>query len=199
MAFELTPCSVKRWFALGALVVVGAWSAWDAHAQASGKMKPGLWEISARVQGGGAAGGGGGGDLASAMAMAQQQMQNLPPEQRAQMEAMMKGRGVALGPQGNTVRVCVTREQAEREELPQAQEGCTQQGQRSGKVFRYTFSCRTEPPMSGEGEYTLTSATSASGRTVVRTVVGGRSETVNVENTSTWLGADCGDLKPRAR
>lgn len=192
MAFELTPCSVKRWFGVVVLVVVGAWSAWDAHAQAGGKMKPGLWEVTARVQGGG-------GDLASAMAMAQQQMQNLPPEQRAQLEAMMKGRGVALGPQGNTVRVCVTKEQAEREELPQAQEGCTQQGQRSGKVFRYTFSCRTEPPMSGEGEYTLTSATSASGRTVVRTVVGGRSETVNVENSSTWLAADCGDLKPRAR
>lgn len=192
MAFELTPCRVKRWFGVAALVVVGAWSAWDAHAQAGGKMKPGLWEVTARVQGGG-------GDMASAMAVAQQQMQNLPPEQRAQLEAMMKGRGVALGPQGNTVRVCVTKEQAEREELPQAQEGCTQQGQRSGKVFRYTFSCRTEPPMSGEGEYTLTSATSASGRTVVRTVVGGRSETVNVENSSSWLAADCGDLKPRAR
>jgi len=192
MAFELTPCSVKRWFGVAVLVVVAAWSAWDAHAQAGGTMKPGLWEITARMQGSG-------GQLDAAMAMAQQQMQNLSPEQRAQLEAMMKGRGVALGPQGNTVRVCVTKEQAEREELPQAQEGCTQQGQRSGKVFRYTFSCRTEPPMSGEGEYTLTSATSASGRTVVRTVVGGRSETVNVENSSSWLAADCGDLKPRAR
>ncbi len=192
MAFELTPCSVKRWFGVAVLVVVAAWSAWDAHAQAGGTMKPGLWEITARMQGSG-------GQLDAAMAMAQQQMQNLSPEQRAQLEAMMKGRGVALGPQGNTVRVCVTKEQAEREELPQAQEGCTQQGQRSGKVFRYTFSCRSEPPMSGEGEYTLTSATSASGRTVVRTVVGGRNETVNVENSSTWLAADCGDLKPRAR
>jgi hypothetical protein len=192
MAFELTPCSVKRWFGVAVLVMVAAWSAWDAHAQAGGTMKPGLWEITARMQGSG-------GQLDAAMAMAQQQMQNLSPEQRAQLEAMMKGRGVALGPQGNTVRVCVTKEQAEREELPQAQEGCTQQGQRSGKVFRYTFSCRSEPPMSGEGEYTLTSATSASGRTVVRTVVGGRSETVNVENSSTWLAADCGDLKPRAR
>lgn len=192
MAFELTPCSVKRWFGVAVLVMVAAWSAWDAHAQAGGTMKPGLWEITARMQGSG-------GQLDAAMAMAQQQMQNLSPEQRAQLEAMMKGRGVALGPQGNTVRVCVTKEQAEREELPQAQEGCTQQGQRSGKVFRYTFSCRSEPPMSGEGEYTLTSATSASGRTVVRTVVGGRNETVNVENSSTWLAADCGDLKPRAR
>lgn len=192
MAFELTPCSVKRWFGVAVLVVVAAWSAWDAHAQAGGTMKPGLWEITARMQGSG-------GQLDAAMAMAQQQMQNLSPEQRAQLEAMMKGRGVALGPQGSTVRVCVTKEQAEREELPQAQEGCTQQGQRSGKVFRYTFSCRSEPPMSGEGEYTLTSATSASGRTVVRTVVGGRNETVNVENSSTWLAADCGDLKPRAR
>jgi hypothetical protein len=194
MRIELTPCSVKRWFAVGALVVVGTWSAWEAHAQAGGQMKPGLWEITAKVQGGA-----GGGDMAAAMAAAQQQMQNLPPEQRAQLEAMMKGRGVALGPQGNTVRVCVTPEQAAREELPQAQEGCTQQSQRSGKVIRYKFACQSEPPMTGEGEYTLLSPTSASGRTVIRTSVAGRAETVTMDNRSTWLGADCGELKPRSR
>src|SRR5262249_17315418 len=35
--------------------------------------------------------------MAGAMAMMQQQMANLPPEQRAQMEALMRGRGAALG------------------------------------------------------------------------------------------------------
>jgi hypothetical protein len=194
MRIELTPCSVKRWFAVGILVVVGAWSAWEAHAQACGKMKPGLWEITTQIQGGA-----GGGDMAAAMAAAQQQMQNLPPEQRAQLEAMMKGRGVALGPQGNTVRVCVTPEQAARDELPQAEERCTQQSQRSGKVIRYKFACQGEPPMSGEGEYTLLSPTSASGRTVIRTTLAGRAETVTMDNRSTWLGADCGELKPRSR
>lgn len=197
MRFELTPCSVKRGFAVGILAVVATWSAWDAHAQAGGKMKPGLWEISTQIQGG--PGGAGGGDMAAAMAAAQQQMQNLPPEQRQMMESMMKGRGVALGPSGHSVRVCISKEQAERDELPQAEERCTQQSQRSGKVIRYKFACQGEPPMSGEGEYMLASPTSASGRTVIRTTMAGRAETVTMDSRSTWLGADCGDLKPRSR
>jgi hypothetical protein len=192
MRFSPAPCTVVRWFAVGSLACVAACSAWEAHAQA-GKMKPGLWEISTRVQGAG------GGEMEAAMAAAQQQLKNMPPEQRRQMEEMMKGRGVTMGPQGNSVRVCVSKEQAEREELPQARDGCTQEGQRSGNVFRYRFSCKSEPVMSGEGEYTLHSATSASGRTVVRTTAGGRAETMTVENKSTWLSADCGDLKPRQR
>lgn len=36
-----------------------------------------------------------GGQMAGAMAQMQEQMKNLPPEQRAQMEAMMRGRGMA--------------------------------------------------------------------------------------------------------
>lgn len=191
---SITPCNLLRVFSVGALVVVGGWSAWGAHAQAGGKMKPGLWEISTQIQGGA-----GGGDMAAAMAAAQQQMQNLPPEQRQRMESMMKGRGVALGPSGNSVRVCISKEQAERDELPQAEERCTQQSQRSGKVIRYKFACQGEPPMSGEGEYTLLSPTSASGRTVIRTTMGGRAETMTMDSRSTWLGADCGELKPRSR
>src|SRR5262245_47515581 len=35
--------------------------------------------------------------MSGAMAMMQQQMANMPPEQRAQMEAMMRGRGLAPG------------------------------------------------------------------------------------------------------
>jgi hypothetical protein len=38
-----------------------------------------------------------GGQLAGAMAQMQEQLKNLPPAQRAQMEAMMKGRGMAPG------------------------------------------------------------------------------------------------------
>ncbi len=39
-----------------------------------------------------------GGQLSDAMAQMQQQMQGLPPEQRAQVEAMMRGRGMAGAP-----------------------------------------------------------------------------------------------------
>ena len=183
------PCRLLHGFALGSLACVAVWSAWEVQAQA-GKMKPGLWEIRASLQGDG-------GQRDAGIALARQQLQNLPPEQRRQAEAMMKGQGLAISALGNTVRVCVSKEQAERQELPQAREGCTQEGQRSGNVWRYTFNCTNPPALRGEGEYTLHSATSASGRTVIHTVFGGRAETMTVENTSTWLGGDCGDLKPR--
>ena len=41
-----------------------------------------------------------GAQMAGAMAQMQEQMKNLPPAQRAQMEAMMKGRGMAVGGRG---------------------------------------------------------------------------------------------------
>lgn len=199
------PARRRRWLRWMTLVGLAAGSVGQAQAQAAGGMKPGLWEVSAQVQGGaGGAGktGAAGGDLAAMLAMAQQQWQNLPPEQRQRMEALLKERGVALGsvgPGGSSVRVCVTPEQAEREELPQAEERCTQQMRRSGRVVHYTFSCQGEPPMSGEGEYTLHSPTSASGRTVIRTTVAGRAQTVTMDNRSNWIGASCGELQRRSR
>jgi hypothetical protein len=39
-----------------------------------------------------------GGQMAGARAQMQEQMKNLPPEQRERMEAMMRGRGLAAGP-----------------------------------------------------------------------------------------------------
>ena len=38
-----------------------------------------------------------GGQMTAAMAQMQEQLKNMPPEQRAQIEAMMKGRGAAMG------------------------------------------------------------------------------------------------------
>ncbi len=196
-----------RGVAVGGLACVVAWVVSAAQAQSAPKMKPGLWEVTAQVQGAaqggaGGGGGGGGGDLGGLLSMAQQHLQNLPAEQRQRMEAAMKERGVAvgsIGPNGSSVRVCVTKEQAEREELPQAEERCTQQMQRRGQLVRYTFTCQGEPPMSGEGEYTLHSPTSASGRTLIRTTLAGRAETVTLNNRSSWVGADCGELQPRSR
>lgn len=161
------------------------------------RMKPGLWEIRNQMQGGSGAMSA---EIAQQMAEAQRQLQALPPEQRRQMEEMMKAQGLgglSVGPQGTSLRLCVTPEQAARDELPQAEPGCTQEVQRRGKVWHYRFSCQGNPPASGEGEYTLTSPTAASGRMRLRTVVDGQPQTMDVTTTSTWLGSDCGGVKPR--
>ena len=80
-------------------------------------MKPGLWEISSRMQSGS-------GQLEQGMAQMQQQMANMPPEQRKMVQDMMAKQGVAMtGAGGTSVKVCVTKEMAERNEVPAAQSG----------------------------------------------------------------------------
>src|SRR5690349_945397 len=81
-------------------------------------LKPGLWEMRQKMQGG---------EMDKAMAEMQQQMKSMSPEQRKQMEAMMAARGVQMGPSaggGMAVKVCMTKEMVERDEVPAAQGDC---------------------------------------------------------------------------
>src|SRR5437762_13091487 len=77
-------------------------------------LKPGLWEVANQIQAGAGPG-------AQEMARAQKGMANMSPEQRKAMQEMMAKHGVTLGaagPGGMTVKVCMTREMAERNHIP---------------------------------------------------------------------------------
>ena len=83
------------------------------------KLTPGLWEHqftmksrSGRIEKGVQ-------EMAKAMA-------SMPPDQRRMMQDMLAQQGMAFGPQGNTVKMCITKEQSERDAAPAAQEGCGQ-------------------------------------------------------------------------
>lgn len=154
------------------------------------KLQPGLWEMSMTTQSAA---------LNEAMARAQQQLAAMPPERRKQMQAMMAQQGVSMGGgagQPMTVKVCITPEQAARDEMP-AQEGrCKQtRTERSGNTLRYAFSC--DDGSTGEGEFTLTSPKAHSGTMVVNAVRGGKTERVKMQQSGRWLAADCGAVKPR--
>ena len=157
-------------------------------------MKPGLWEITHKMQTGS-------GEMEQQMAQAQAQMANLPPEQRKMMEEMMAKQGVrmgASGPGGMTVKVCMSREMAERGEVPtQQQQGdCRTTTQpRTGNTMKMAFTC-TNPPSSGEGQVTFVSNESYAMKMAMTTAVQGRPERINMEGGGKWLGADCGDIKP---
>jgi hypothetical protein len=162
-----------------------------AVAQVGGtKMSPGLWEHSftMKTQSG---------QMEKAMKEMQQAMAGMPPEQRRQMEAMMAQRGMSMGPQGNSVKVCLTKEEAERDEPPPAQDGCTQTARRSGNVWSISFKCPGPPPSSGDGRVTLHSATAYSGVIDAVTEVEGQPEKVQMTTSGKWLGANCGNIKPR--
>ena len=166
----------------------------SAGAAGAQSLKPRLWEISQKMQMSGAQG--------DQMAQMQQQMANMPPEQRKMMEEMMAQRGVKMGPGGAgggmNIQMCITKEMAERNEVPAQRGDCkaTQQS-RSGKTMKMAFTC-ANPPSSGEGEVTFASPEAYNMKMAVTTQVQGRPEKVNMDASGKWLAADCGSIKPMA-
>ena len=154
-------------------------------------LKPGLWEISNKMKGSA--------EMDKAMAEMQQQLASMPPDQRKQMEAMMAQRGVRMAAPaaggGMTVQMCMTKEMAERNDVPM-QDGCTMtKQQRTGSTMKMAFTC-TKPPSSGEGEFTFMGAEAYKTHMVMTTSAKGKPETMEMDGAGKWLGADCGSVKP---
>lgn len=164
----------------------------QAQAQVQ-KMRPGLWEHGFTILNQG-------GQMAAAMAQMQQSMASLPPEQRKMMEQMMAQQGVSMGPKGNSVKVCVSKEEADLDRIP-PQEGCTQKVERvNANTIKASFSCKGaagEPPSTGDGTITFSSPTAYTGQFTVRTTVDKKPEQLSMSQTGKWLAADCGQFKSR--
>lgn len=158
-----------------------------SHAQT---MKPGLWEFKQTPQLDPA--------RKAQMEQAQKAMENMPPERRAMIEQMMGKQGVGVNLSGGviTIKACITKEQAERNQLPAPQQGnCTQESKRSGNVIQTHFVC-TNPASDGDATVTLRGGDGFTNDVTVRTERGGKTETTKVSGEGRWLGADCGDVQP---
>ena len=111
-------------------------------------MKPGLWEINNTIKSSD-------GQLEQAMAMMQEHIAQMTPEQRKSMEAMMAKNGINMPTAGANgamvVKMCMTREMVARNELPFRQEGnCTStQSKVTGKTMKISFTC-TQPQANGD-------------------------------------------------
>jgi hypothetical protein len=157
----------------------------------AGDMKAGLWEFRTTKQIVD------GQDVGAQMAQMQQQMANLPPEQRKQMEAMMARQGVGLGPAG-TVRMCITEEMAKRDvPVIDPEDRCKVASMsRSGNTMRYEIACdRDGQRMAGKGESTVSDNSMRNRMDATMTDATGR-HTMQMESHATWLGADCRGLAP---
>ncbi len=176
----------RRTFAMAALALA-------ATAASAQTLKPGLWEISNKM--------GGSPEMDKAMAQMQQQLASMPPEQRKMMQDMMARQGVSMGgPAANggmTVKICMTREMVERNEMPQPQQGdCkTTMSPRSGNTQKIAFTC-TQPPSSGEGQVTYLGPEAYAMKMTTQTSVQGKPQTVTMDGGGKWLSADCGAIKP---
>ncbi|AMO23477.1 DUF3617 domain-containing protein [Ramlibacter solisilvae] len=156
-------------------------------------LKPGLWEVTQKTQAGG--------QMNDAMAQMQKEMANMPPDQRKMVEAMMarQGAGMGGGGAGMTVKMCMTKEMVERNQVTQPPQGdCKTTVQpRSGNTMKMSFSC-ANPPSSGEGQMTFTSPEAYSMKMKVNTTAAGQPQKVSMDTSARWLGADCGNIKPVA-
>ena len=174
------------------LFAAAALAAFLLPAAAQG-LKPGLWEITSKV--------GGNPEMEQAMAQMRQQMASMSPAQRKQAEEMMAKQGVHMGAGGAggmAVRMCLTQEMVDRNEIGASQGDCKTTSQaRSGNTMKMAFTC-THPPSTGEGEVTFTSSEAYRSRVKVVSSQSGKPETMTVEGAGKWLGADCGAVKPVA-
>lgn len=162
-------------------------------AAAASTMRPGLWEHTSNIKTQS-------GEMEKSMQQMQQQMASMPSEQRKMMENMMASQGVSVSPKGNSVKVCVTKQEAELSPIPQSDPQCKHQIiRRTASTVVFTFNCTGQNPSSGEGEYVFQNNKAYKGKMTVRTKTQGRSEVMQMDQSGKWLSDSCGNIKPLPR
>jgi hypothetical protein len=136
-----------------------------------------------------------------------QMMEGMTPEQRKKMQAMMGDKAGAMeamqsmqlqqNADGSTsMKMCVTKEMAEQRMLVTQHGRCKHEnGKMSGGVMKINYTC-SQPPSKGEGELRVTGPNSFSTKMKMVSTEPGNKQTMEVDSTATWLGADCGNVKP---
>jgi uncharacterized protein DUF3617 len=145
------------------------------------EVKPGLWEMTSDTEHSGAP------PLPPAV------LAQMSPEQRAKIEAAMKG---AMGPQHGVHKHCVTQDDIARgfEKMPGQ---CTQTVTSSSATTREgTFQCSGSNISSGSYRVRASSPESVVVDVNVTMSNAGSAMTRKTTGQGKWLGADCGDVKP---
>ncbi|MDD2266979.1 DUF3617 domain-containing protein [Sulfuricurvum sp.] len=153
------------------------------HAETT--IRPGVWEYTSTIKSQS-------GEIEKSMAQMNRQMASLPPEQRKMMEKMMASQGVTQNAKGTTVRVCVTKENTKEGLIPPSDGQCQQKVlRRSGNTVWFKFTCKGNPPSTGEGEFTFVGDNAYKGKTTIRTTSEGKTEVIQMDQTGKWISNDC--------
>ena len=154
-------------------------------------LKPGLWETTSKM--------GGSPEIELAMAKMQQQLASMPPEQRKAMQEMMAKQGVSMAANGTDMvaKVCVTKEMAERGDIPiQHQGDCTTTlSDKTSRGMTMKFVC-TNPPSNGEGQFSFSGDSAYTMKMKINSTAPGMPRAVTMDSSGKWQGADCGSVKP---
>jgi hypothetical protein len=145
-------------------------------------------------------------EIDAQMAKMQAELAKMPADKRQMMESMMAQRGISVGgagPAGSpgmTLRTCMTKEQAERGEPPEDDKRqCKRESlSRSGSTIKFKVVC-SNPPSTGEGEFTMTSEKAYSGKMTMTAQVNGKPTAMEMQQSGKWVAAECGDVKPMGK
>ncbi|WP_427914476.1 DUF3617 domain-containing protein [Ramlibacter sp. MMS24-I3-19] len=153
-------------------------------------LKPGLWDMQARPQGDP--------EMQARIAKMRKDIESLPPDQRKQAEAMMAAHGMEIGsgPGGmSRMRICLTPEMVERNQLFIPRSDCHRDQQRSGSKVHLTYTC-TRPRSTGDVQMTVNSPESYALHADMTDELDGTPKTTTVDGNRKWVSADCGQVKP---
>ena len=122
----------------------------------------------------------------------------MPPEMRAKMAEVMKGRGLSMPDANGAVRVCLTKEMFDSGSWQQvgANTGCTTTfSTRTSSTWKWHSSCKSLNSES-DGETVFASPESYRTKMTTTATVQGKTNTTTRIVQAKWVGADCGDVKP---
>jgi hypothetical protein len=122
-------------------------------------------------------------------------LSKMSPEQRAQMEGMMKGRGGAGAPR--TTKVCLTRESLSAGAFGQSDGSCNSKvvSSSSSKQVLHMECAQGGTRTVGDLTVDRVDAGHAKGTMLMKSE-GDQAREVKMSFDTKWIGADCGDVKP---
>jgi hypothetical protein len=145
-------------------------------------VKMGLWEITSTTDVGGQ--------------MPAIDTSKMTPEQKARMEAAMKG---MMGAHANVAKTCMTKEKFEKSAFmvtDQPGTTCTQTITANTRTaLEASATCVGTRAMTALMHFDALSPTSMKGVVKTSNTEQGRTMTMNTAMTGKWLSADCGDVK----
>jgi len=150
------------------------------------KIKPGQWQHNFTLKSQS-------GQIEAAIEQAKQMMAAMPPDQRKMVEDMMKSRGIDLDLGSYTAKVCLTQAQIDQNGLPKPNDNCEQTvTEKITNGYKVKYACAGDPPVSGEGEYTIIDDENFTIDITVNTEMNGKPETMDIKQSGKWLSPECG-------
>ena len=172
---------------IGLCLGVGALAPALAADKTALKVKPGLWEVTSEDA------------MSGVPPIPTETLAQLPPEQRAQLEAQMKAMA-SRPPRRDVSKQCLTQKMLDRSfpDLEEMTKGeCTRTVASSTPTLQEgRIQCPGQSEDSGAYRFEARNPESVIGTWDMIVTDGVRTMTTKYTTQAKWLGADCGDVKP---